>query len=309
MRIAVFGAGSVGGYFGAKLAQAGEEVIFIARGDHLRAIQSHGLKIESLQGDSHLPSVMATENPAMVGTMDVILVGVKAWQVTEAATAMRSMVGEKTLVVPLQNGIEATHDLIAVLGAESVIRGLCRISSRIIAPGVIQHSGIDPLIAFGELNNQVSQRVKGLQDAFIKAGVNAQIPEDIHAAMWDKFMFISAFGGVGAITRQPAGVIRGLPGTRHLLHLTMDEILAVAWAYNIELDDQAVSRNLALIDRLSATAMTSMQRDILEGRPSELSWQNGAAVRWGKDKGVPTPINSFIYNSLLPQELQARQEL
>lgn len=309
MRIAVFGAGSVGGYFGARLAQAGEEVIFIARGDHLSAIQSHGLRIESLQGEIHLPSVVASDNPFDCGAVDVILMGVKAWQLNAAAMAIRPMLGEKTFIVPLQNGIDATRDLIAVLGGERVVGGLCRISSRIIAPGVIQHSGIDPLIAFSELDNQVSRRVKDLQAAFINAGVNAQIPEDIHAAIWDKFMFISAFGGVGAITRQPAGVIRGLPGTRDLLRQTMDEILAVARTYHIALDDQAVNRNMALIDRLPETAMTSMQRDIMERRPSELNWQNGAAVRWGQDKRMATPVNSFIYNSLLPQESLARREI
>ncbi len=309
MRIGVFGAGGVGGYFGGKLAHSGEEVAFIARGEHLIKLQTEGLRVDSIAGDFHLKKVEATDDPQALGQVDVILVGVKAWQVPEAARAMRPMVGPNTLVVPLQNGVEAPAELAEVLGEEHVAGGLCRISSMITAPGHISHVGVDPYVAFGELNNQPSERCTRLLESFRKANVEAEIPADIHAAMWEKFIFITAVSGVGGVARAPIGVIRSIPETRKLLILVMEEITAVAKAHNIVLAPDLVSKTMKFIDKLPEGAQASMQRDIIAGHPSELGWQNGAVVRLGNKFGVPTPINDFIYSSLLPQELKARGEL
>jgi 2-dehydropantoate 2-reductase len=306
MRIAVFGTGAVGGYFGGRLAQAGEQVVFIARGEQLRALQDQGLRVDSLKGDFVLRSVQATDNPTQVGTVDVILVGVKAWQVTEAAQAMGPLVGPETFVVPLQNGVEAPDQLAAVLGAEHVLGGLCRIVSFVVEAGHIRHAGLEPYVAFGELDNRPSERAQRLLEAFARAGVTVEIPPSIQAALWTKFLFIASFSGVGAVTRSPAGILCSLPETRQMLERAMGEVLEVAAARGIVLPAEAIGQTMALIDSLPPDGTASMQRDIMEGRPSELESQNGAVVSLGQDAGVTTPLHAFIYHSLLPLELQAR---
>lgn len=309
MRIAVYGAGSVGGYFGGRLAEAGEEVVFIARGDHLKAIQNRGLKVESPKGDFLIQPAQATDDSAVVGQVDVILLGVKAWQVPKAASEIQPMVGENTFVVPLQNGVDAPYQLSEVLGVGKVLGGLCRISAMIAAPGLIRHAGIEPYIAFGELDRHPSQRSERLRAAFESAGVWVEVPLDIQAAMWEKFVFIAAISGVGAVTRMPVGSYRSIPETRQVLVAALEETVNVALGRGIGAPPELVKRTIALIDGLPAGATASMQRDIIEGRPSELEAQNGAVVRLGAEVGVPTPVHSYLYASLLPQELQARGEL
>jgi 2-dehydropantoate 2-reductase len=309
MRVAVFGAGGVGGYFGGRLAQAGEDVVFIARGEHLRALQSSGLRVDSIKGGFHLQPVQATDDPNRAGVVDVILVAVKAWQVADAAQAMRPMVGPSTFVVPLQNGVEAPYELIEALGAGHTLGGLCRISALVAAPGYIRHVGVEPYIAFGELDRRHSERSEQLRLAFETAGVQVEVPADIHVAMWEKFVFIAAISGVGGVARMPLGALRSVPETRQMLAKAMQEIVAVARGKGIDLASDLVRRTLAFIDGSPYGVSASMARDIAEGRPSELHYQNGAVVRMGHKLGIPTPVNAFIYASLLPQEMQARGEL
>jgi 2-dehydropantoate 2-reductase len=309
MRIAVFGAGAVGGYFGGRLAQVGEEVVLIARGEHLQALRRSGLQVDSIEGDFEVSPIQATDVLTEVGMVDVVLVGVKAWQVPGAAQAMRPLVGPETIVVPLQNGVEAPDQLAAALGAEHVLGGLCKIISSLVGPGHIRHAGMEPYVAFGELDNHRSKRAERLRRAFERAGVTVEVPPDIHLAMWDKFLFIASFSGVGAVTRVPVGVLRCLPETRQMLERAMGEILAVARARGIALPEDAIARTMALIDGLPPGGTASMQRDIAAGRPSELEAQSGAVVRLGREAGVVTPLHAFIYHSLLPLELQARGQL
>jgi len=309
MRIAVFGAGGVGGYFGGRLAQAGEDVVFIARGDHLKAMLTHGLRVDSVKGDFMLKPVKATDDPVQAGIVDVILVGVKAWQVTNAAEAMRQMVGPETFVLPLQNGLEAPTQLAAVLGDQHVLGGLCGLSTFIVGPGHIRHAGAEPFVRFGELDNRPSDRAKRLQKVFERAGVIAKIPQDIQVALWMKFLFITAWGGVGAVTRTPLGVWRSLPETRQMAESALQEITIVAQARDITLPENAMPMTMNSYDSLPPDITSSMQRDIAEGRPSELDAQIGAVVRFGKDADVATPLHRLIYNSLLPMELRARGEL
>ncbi len=309
MKIAVFGSGGVGGYFGGRLARSGEEVVFIARGEHLEAIQRRGLRVESVDGDFRVRLVQATDNPHEAGVADLILVGVKAWQVPEVGIAMQPMVGPDTFVVPLENGIEAPKQLAQALGVEHILGGLCRISSFITSPGVIRHAGIEPYVAFGELDNQISERSQSLLAAFHKAGVKAEIPADIHVAMWEKFAFISAISGVCGVVRAPVGVIRSLPETRSLLRRAIEETLALARSYQVELAEDFVSGILSFIDDLPWDTTPSLQRDLIARKPSELSAQIGAIVRLGRERGILTPVNDFIYHSLLPQELRARGEI
>ena len=307
MRIAIFGAGSVGGYFGGRLAEAGEEVVFISRGDHLRAIQRDGLRVESTEGDFTVKPAQAREDPLAVGPVDAILVCVKAWQVPQAAGALRPMIGAETVVVPLQNGVEAPSQLQTVVGTDHVLGGLCRIMSSIVAPGHIRHAGIDPYVAFGGLNQQPSQGAERLRDAFSRTrGVRVEIPADIRAAMWRKFLLIAAWSGMGALTRAPIGLIRSQPETRQMLLQALQEIHAVAVAQQVALPREAIGETLAFIDSLPPQGTASMQRDIIAGRPSELASQSGAVVRLGQEVGVEVPVHTFIYQSLLLLEMQAR---
>ncbi|MBV9958365.1 MAG: 2-dehydropantoate 2-reductase [Acidobacteria bacterium] len=308
MRIAIFGTGGAGGYFGARLAQAGEEVIFIARGEHLRAIRERGLELETDEGVA-VVRAQATDDPAQVGTVDAVLVGVKTWQMPLAAEAMRPMVTPRTVVVPLQNGVDAAAQLSAVLGAEPVLNGLCGTISRVVSPGRIRSLGHTNFIKFGEPDNHASERAERLCAAFVNAGVRAEVPTDIEAAVWEKFIFVAPYGGVGAVTRSPAGVIRTLPETRRMVWRGMEEILSVARARGIALAENIVEQTMGLLDSLDRSATTSLQRDIEAGKRSELDAWSGAVVRLGLEARVPTPLHEFIYHSLLPSELRARGDL
>lgn len=308
MPIAVYGAGGVGGYLAGRLAQAGEEVVVIARGEHLHAIQTHGLKVESIRGDFTVRPALATANPAEVGVVDAVIVGVKAWQVTEAAKAMRPLVGPGTFVVPVQNGVEAPYQLSAVLGAQHVVGGLCGIISFIAGPGHIKHLYAGRL-TIGELDGHPSARTESLRHTFERAGVSVEITSNIEAALWRKLLFMAAWSGVGAVTRAPAGVWRSMRETRHMAEQVIQEVFHVAQARGVQLPEDAMSAAMGVLDRLPPNATASMQRDIMEGRPSELEYQNGAVVRLGGEAKVETLVNAFICNSLLPQELKARGQV
>jgi 2-dehydropantoate 2-reductase len=306
MRIAIVGSGGVGGYFGGRLAQAGESVVFIARGAHLDAIREKGLRVESIAGDFAVSPAEAME----IGDaqpVDVVLVAVKAWQVAEIAGALLPLLGPETFVVPLENGVESADRLEAAVGRGRVVGGLCKILSWVAAPGVIRHAGVTPQVEIGERDKSRSARVQRLADAFARCqGVSVRVPDDIEAATWEKFLFIAPTSGVGAVTRAPMGVLRNVAETRRMLEAAMREIEAVAHARGVALAADAVARTLAYVDALPAEAMTSMQRDILDGRPSELEDQIGATVRLGRAAGVAVPVHECLYASLLPQETRAR---
>jgi 2-dehydropantoate 2-reductase len=220
---------------------------------------------------------------------------------------MRPLAGPQTVIVPLLNGVEAPAQLAAIYGAGRVAGGLCSLITSVAAPGVIRHEGAPPRIAFGSLDGQPDARLDALLRALAKAeGVTAELAPDVEAAMWRKFLMITTFSGVGAVTRAPIGVMRTLPETRAMLELSLREIYEVGLARGVALTPEAMEAALAFMDALPATATASMQRDILAGRPSELEAQNGAVVRLGAEAGVDTPLNRFIYASLLPQERKAR---
>lgn len=309
MRIAIFGTGGAGGYFGAQLARAGEDVTFIARGEHLHAIRTQGLQVETPDGEIVIQPAQATDDPAQVGAVDAVIVGVKAWQVTKATHAMQPMIGPHTVVVPLQNGVEAPSQLSAGLGADHVLGGLCATFSWIVRPGRIRSIGGAHFIKFGELDKRASERVERLRQAFERAGVKVEVPSDIHMALWEKFLFVVSFGGVGTVTRAPVGVIRAMPQTRQMLKQCMLEIIALARARGVTLSDAVIEKSMMFIDSLPPSGTTSLQRDMVEGKPSELESWNGAVVRLGHEAGVETPLHTFIYHCLLPLELRARGQL
>lgn len=306
MRVLVYGSGGVGGYFGARLAAAGEDVVFLARGAHLAALRADGLRLESILGDAHIRPVRATDRVEDAGAIDVVLLGVKAWQVEEAAAALSPVLGRDAFVLPLQNGVEAPDQLAAALGPGRVVGGACWIVAERKAPGVIRHPAVEPRVVIGELDGPASPRVQALVDAFVRAGVHCEASDTVRRVLWAKFLFISAVSGVGAVTGLPAALYRDVPETRALLTAALEETAAVARAHRVTLAEDAVAETLRFIDGLAPTATASMQRDIADGRPSELEAQNGAVARLGRAREVPTPAHDFLYAVLLPRERRAR---
>ena len=305
-RIAVYGSGAVGGYFGGRLAAAGCDVTFIARGAHLDAIRGQGLSVTSPSGDFLVHPATATDDPATVGPVDIVLVGVKATAVKAAAASIAPLVQSTTLVIPLQNGVEAATDLVSVLGSASVIGGLCRIASTVTGPGQITHAGIDPTVVIGELDGLVGERIRRLARIFEEAAITVEIAEDIHAALWEKFLLVAPWGGLGGLTRVAIDMLCGMPETRQLLEASMKEVVAVASAYGVKLSPDVIARTTAFLENLPTGTTASMQRDLVEGHPSELDAQTGAILRLGRQQDVATPVNTFIYHCLLPRERLAR---
>ena len=217
MRLAIFGTGAIGAYFGGRLALAGEDVVFVARGAQLHALRNNGLTLRSADGDQLVQPLQVGDDPRAFGTVDVVLLGVKAWQVPEAARQMQPLIGDATCVLPLQNGVDAPMILVGALGEQHVLGGMAKIIAETVEPGVVEHLAVAPYIALGELDNARSERVDSLAAVLTRSGVVAEVPDDIHRVMWEKFLFISAVSGVGAVTRTPLGVLRELPETREMI--------------------------------------------------------------------------------------------
>jgi len=244
----------VGGYFGGRLARAGEDVTFIARGEHLRAIRANGLKVDSTAGDFVIYPAKATDDVSEVGEIDLVIMGVKAWQVPEAARAIKPIVGANTTVLPLQNGVEAVPQLVDELGRDNVVGGLCRIVSFVVEPGHIRHAGFTPSIIIGELDNQRTGRIVGIEQVFKRAGLEITIAADIQVALWMKFLFIASFSGVGAMANAPAGVIRSDPNWRTQILKAMEEIYALAHARGINLPPNSIDTVMRAVDALPEDA-------------------------------------------------------
>ena len=308
MKIAVYGAGGVGGYYGAVLARAGYEVSLVARGEHLAAIRQCGLRVLSPNGDFTVHPAAATDDPAEIGEVDAVIVAVKSPHLAAVRDGIAPLLGPDTLVVPLLNGVNAHETLLPAVGRARMAKGLTRIVSEISRPGEIRHVGLEPYVAMAEWDGGTSPRVEALVRALIEAGVQAEVPPDIDAALWFKFLMICSIGGVCAACRMPVGPVRTLPETRELLRLAMQEVADVARAHGIALPADAVTRALRIADTLPPEGTSSLQRDLAAGVPSELDDWSGAAVRLGARAGVPTPLQSFIYSVLLPREIKAREE-
>jgi 2-dehydropantoate 2-reductase len=305
MKILIFGTGGVGGYFGGRLARAGEDVVFIARGEHLRAISASGLRVDSSDGDFVIYPAKATDDVSEIGEVDLVILGVKAWQVPEAARAIKPIVGANTTVLPLQNGVEAVSQLVNELGAGNVIGGLCRIVSYVVGPGHIRHAGFEPSIIIGELDNRHTDRIARIEQVFKHADLNISIANDIQVALWTKFLFIASFSGVGAMANAPAGVLRSDPKWRAQMLSAMNEIYTLAHARGIKLPPDAIDKVMGSVDGLPDDATSSMQRDIAAGKPSELEAQNGAIVRMAREVGVEAPTHELIYQTLRRMEDKA----
>jgi len=310
MRIAVAGAGGVGAVFGGLLAHAGVEVSFLARGRTLEAIRARGLRVQGPFGLKE-SRPFASDSPAELaarGPVDAVLVAVKAGQVKDLAPTLSPLVGEDTVVVPLQNGVEAASHLSAALGDRPVVGGLCQVFAWIEEPGLARTTGKPLAITLGERRGGKSPRLERLATELRRGGIEVVVTEDVEAALWEKFLFIDPFGSVGAVTRSPLGALRSVPETRALLVSALEEVAALARAGGARLRADAVAATLARLDSLPPESTASMQRDVMAGRPSELYDQTGAVVRLGEARGVATPTHRLLLAALLPQEREARRE-
>ena len=306
MRIVVYGTGGVGGFFGGKLALAGHDVTFVARGKHLDAIQKNGLQIKSINGDFQVKA-NAVEFLDGHKAADLVLISVKSWQLDDAAEAIKPVINNDTSVLPLLNGADIAERLSEVLPPERVVAGLCRIVSRIESPGVIDHFAFEkPEIIFGLYDGRMNSRLKAIESLFDSAGIHNKLSTNIRLDIWKKFLFITMVSGMGALTRSTFGVMREDENIRSLIYQTASEIVSIANNMDIRLSNTDIEKSFRAIDVTHYNTTASMQRDIMSGRPSELDNFNGYIVRKGKELHLNTPINALIYHCLLPQEKKAR---
>ena len=298
MRITIMGTGGVGGYFGARLAHAGADVSFVARGRQLQALREHGLRIESPRGDLHLPQVHATDDPSTLGTADLVLFGVKLWDTEAAAAQIRPIVGAHTAVVSLQNSVVKDDLLRAVLGDAAVVGGACYIAATIAEPGLIRHTGTMQKIAVGEFDGQRSERLERFAAACTAAGIDHEISADIQRTIWEKFVFLVALSGVTTTARVPIGRIRSEPRTRAFWRDVMLEVAAVARAEGVPIAEDFVDKRIAFADTLPETMTSSMHHDLDRGNRLEVPWLAGDVAARGLRLGVPTPCNRAIADLL-----------
>jgi len=300
MRIAVMGAGGVGGYFGARLAQAGHDVAFVARGAHLAAMRERGLTVRSALGDVHLPSPVATDDPAALSPVDIVLFAVKLWDTEPAAQAIRPLIANGGVVVPFQNGVDSVERIGAIVGAERVMGGVAQIAATIAEPGVIGHTGTMARLRFGPVLAAQRPVADALLAACNGAGIDAELVVDIRRALWEKFVFLAAFSGLTSVARQPIGVLRADADMRNVLEAAMREAWAVGRAQGIALADDFVAQLMSFADGLPAEMKSSMLNDLVAGNRLEAPWLCGAVARMAMAAGVPAPVHSTLYAALKP---------
>ena len=300
MRIAVVGAGGVGGGFGAALAKAGAEVTFIARGAHLAAMKSQGLKVQGPRGETHLVPTRATDDPAEIGKVDIVLFCVKLWDVESAGSQIKPLIGPDTAVIPLQNGVDAAERLVPILGPSAVMGGVAQISASIIKPGVIQQVGTFMRMIFGELNGKRSKRGEDFLALCQKAGFDATLSEQITTDLWMKFILLAANASITAATRQPIGKLRDDPDIRAVFEAAWQETAAVGRATGVMLPADAVERIREFTSHAPPTMKASMAIDLERGNRLELPWLGGKVVELGRKLGVPTPTHGLMYALLKP---------
>ncbi|MCX8004570.1 MAG: 2-dehydropantoate 2-reductase [Burkholderiaceae bacterium] len=300
MRVLVFGAGGVGGYFGAQLAHAGHDVAFVARGAHLQALRQQGLRIESTLAPLHLPAVTADDDPARLPAAEVVMFCTKLWDVETAAARLAPALAADALVIPFQNGVESHLILRRVLGEARVAGGVAQISATIKAPGVIEQTGPYARLRVGAFLPAQAPRVQAFAQAARAAGIDVEVVEDIERALWEKFVFLSAVSGLTCLTRQPIGVVRSDPDIRPTLVAAIEETVAVARARGVRLGEDIVAATLRIVDWLPPSMRASMLHDLTHGNRLEAPWLAGAVARMAREAGLPAPVNAAIYAALKP---------
>lgn len=308
MKIMIMGTGGVGGYYGGLLALQGNDVTFIARGAHLSAIRQEGLRIKSVHGDFTVFPANAAQDPAQAGETGLILFCVKTYDTDEAAQAIRPAVGPQTAVMSLQNGIDAADRIGKMIGTEHVIGGVTWLSSAVEAPGVIKQVSQFRRIVLGEPAGGMSERIRKIVELLMKTGIAVEATDDIRKVLWTKLAFIASVSSVGSLTRLPLGDYRSVPETRSLLLNIMKEVVSVARAQGVRLDEDVVPRWLEFIDSAAPHIKPSMQLDIEAGHRTELDAMIGVIGRKGRELGIPTPATDFVCASLLPVERKAQKE-
>ncbi len=308
MRIAIMGTGGVGGYYGALLASAGQhDVAFIARGPHLEAIREKGLQVKSVLGDLLVSPARATDRPAEVGPVDLLLFTTKTYHTEEAALLIKPMVSDFTTVVSFQNGVDAAERIGAVVGRERIIGGVTWLSAAVEAPGVIGQYSQFRRIVLGELDGRKTKRLEDISRALQEAGPTVELTDNIAKVLWTKFVFISSVSAVGSLTRVTFGEYREVPEARAVLREAIGEVAAVARAGGVELDGDVVEKTLDFLDGSAPTIKPSMQRDVEVGKVNELESMLGIVVKKGEELAVPTPFMRFAYAMLKPGLLKTRQ--
>ena len=303
MKIAIIGAGGVGGYFGARLHEAGEDVVFVARGEHLAAIQNSGLKVHSSLGDMHLTDVKCTNSVGDIGTVDLVVIAVKLWATDSAVNDCRPLLHDYTGIVSFQNGIMAEQRIEATYTKKHSLGGVANIAALIEEPGVIRHNGSMASLYFGELDNSHSERTQIFLEACTRANIAANIPEDINATIWEKYIRLMTMSSMTSLCRMPIGPIRENPKTRKLLKRIIEEVIAVAKEHKIVFPENVLEEQLKIIDSYPATMVASMCGDLRRGNRLELPWLAGMVSALGKKLGIATPATDFVDAALTLFEL------
>ncbi|APU67117.1 ketopantoate reductase family protein [Christiangramia flava] len=308
MNILVYGIGGVGGYFGAKLATTEHHITFIARGAHMEAIIRNGISVNSILGDFHSHPNLVTDDLNEIQAPDLVIFGVKSWQLADAAKNLKPYVKPDTIFLPLQNGVRNSEILIEYFSSQQILGGLCNLISYIEAPGVIQHTDFVPTITFGELTKKKTKRLKALSKLFDQADIKNIIAEDIQREIWKKFLFICTISGLGGLTRVPIGKMRDSRYLSEIMKNTANEILFLAQAKGINLSTDDVAKVFKIIADQDPESTASTQRDLMNGRPSELETFNGYVVHEAQKENISVPVNTFIYECLSPMERMAREK-
>ena len=301
MKIAVIGAGGAGGFFGAKMIKAGFDVTLVARGKHFQAIQGDGLFVKSVEGDFLLPDVKVVNSISQLENPDLLILGLKTWQMVDVVRDLGNVIKDDTAVLPLQNGVTIVEELSEHIERKAILGGLCRIISKIEQPGTISHTGIIPEIVLGEMDGSISQRIVKIHEILFKSGIVSRISNDIKAEIWKKFILICVGGLLGQM-RTTFGELRKNPGTRKQMNGLMQEVFLLSQKMEIKIESDYVEKTMAFIDTFPEDATFSLARDIWAKKPSELEYQNGAVVQLGLKLGIKTPINKFVYDSLVDDE-------
>jgi 2-dehydropantoate 2-reductase len=307
MKIAIIGTGGVGGYFGGMIAKAGYDVTFVARGENLKAINENGLTVKSVLGDFHLDSVKVTDKIQKIEQPALVIISVKAWQVKDVSAELKQVINKDSIVLPLQNGVLAIEELLENIDRANLIGGLCKIFCKLESPGVINHFGVVPTIVFGEVDNSRTERLDRIKEIFDRSSIKSVISDDINSDLWQKFIPICV-GGLLAVTKTNYGELRELKETREMMVDILKENYQVSQKMGINIAPDFVDKTIAFIDTFPYDATSSLTRDVWEGKPSEIEYQNGTAVKLGKQYGVDTLVNRFVYNTILPMDLKARKK-
>ena len=300
MRIAVVGTGGIGAPLGASLAIAGQDVVFVARGAHLAAMRENGLRVEGDRGETLVRPVQATDDPAAIGPVDLVLFCVKLWDVETTGEQIRPMIGAETVAIPLQNGVDASERLQPILGSEHVVGGVALVTGSIVAPGVIRQFGKHHRMTFGELDGRVTPRMEKVRDVCQGAGIDGVLSDDIQSARWEKFIVLVAASGLCALTRRPIGDLRDDPEIAPLIEDAMQEVVDVGRACGIHLPPDVLDPARAFIRDVPPNLTPSMAVDLRAGNRLELQWLAGRVVQLGVAHGVPTPVNRVVYAALKP---------